>query len=50
MKSKAKPTHTRYLNVVTKLFLLRLLVGLAEAPSFPGTAPCLASGGNLSLG
>jgi ACS family glucarate transporter-like MFS transporter len=35
--------HVGFLNVVTSLFLLRLLVGLAEAPSFPGNARVVAA-------
>ncbi len=32
-----------FLGVVTSLFLLRLMVGLAEAPSFPGNARVVAA-------
>jgi ACS family glucarate transporter-like MFS transporter len=35
--------HISFLSVVTSLFLLRLLVGLAEAPSFPGNARVVAA-------
>ena len=35
--------HFSFFSVVTTLFLLRLLVGLAEAPSFPGNARVVAA-------
>ncbi len=35
--------HVGFLNVVTTLFILRLMVGLAEAPSFPGNARVVAA-------
>jgi len=35
--------YVAFLNVVTTLFLLRLMVGLAEAPSFPGNARVVAA-------
>ena len=35
--------HIGFLNVVTTLFILRLMVGLAEAPSFPGNARVVAA-------
>ena len=35
--------YISFLNVVTTLFILRLMVGLAEAPSFPGNARVVAA-------
>lgn len=35
--------HIGFFSIVTTLFLLRLLVGLAEAPSFPGNARVVAA-------
>ncbi len=35
--------HVGIVSVVTSLFVLRLLVGLAEAPSFPGNARVVAA-------
>lgn len=35
--------YVAFLNVVTTLFMLRLMVGLAEAPSFPGNARVVAA-------
>jgi len=35
--------HISFLSVVVSLFILRLLVGLAEAPSFPGNARVVAA-------
>lgn len=35
--------HFAFLSVVTSLFILRLLVGLCEAPSFPGNARITAT-------
>jgi len=35
--------HIGFVSVVTSLFVLRMLVGLAEAPSFPGNARIVAA-------
>jgi len=35
--------HIGFVSVVTALFVLRMLVGLAEAPSFPGNARIVAA-------
>ncbi len=35
--------HIGFIGVVTSLFILRMLVGLAEAPSFPGNARIVAA-------
>lgn len=35
--------HIGFFTVITSLFLLRMLVGLAEAPSFPGNARIVAA-------
>lgn len=35
--------HISFVSVVTSLFLLRLMVGLAEAPAFPGNARVVAA-------
>jgi len=35
--------YLSFLSVVTSLFILRLMVGLAEAPSFPGNARIVAA-------
>jgi len=35
--------HISFISIVTSLFLLRMFVGLAEAPSFPGNARIVAA-------